>query len=255
MAVPMISVEGQLIVKYWPPEHLDEDDYVRRANEEMELSSVYDNAIARLEESKNRVSEMSSGKAADATKSAIEKTISGLSEDSAKSKASAGNLALRGQSMFNLKNILNSIAWGLHNFKAKVLAFFFGDPITATAAVETAEAAAEAASGTAKASDEVAETVTTENVMKGLEVLTNRPDMLAPIIEDLGPGDNITAEMEGAEAEVSDAPEAVEATEVEASAEVEAVTETSADDSKAADDAADEADTSTDEEKKDDSSE
>lgn len=195
----MISVEGQLIVKYWPPEHLDEEDYVRRANEEMELSSVYDNAIARLEKSKKRIEEMSSGKAADATKGAIEKTISGLIGDSAKSKASAGNLALRGQSMFNLKNILNSIAWGLHNFKAKVLAFFFGDPVTATAAVETAEAAAEAASGTAKASDEVAEVVTTENVMKGLEVLSNLPDLLAPMIEDLGPGDNTTAEMEGAE--------------------------------------------------------
>ena len=195
----MITVEGQLIVKYWPPEHLDEDDYIRRAEEEMKLSSTYDAAIARLEESKKRVSEMSSGKASEATKSTIEKTIAGLIDDSAKSKASAGNLAVRGQSMFNLKNILNSIAWGLHNFKAKVLTFFFGDPVTATAAVETAEAAAEAASGTAKASDEVAETVTTANVMKGLEVLSNLPDMLAPMVENLGPGDNTTAEMEGAE--------------------------------------------------------
>ena len=199
MGVPMITVEGQLIVKYWPPEHLDEDDYIRRAEEEMKLSSTYDAAIARLEESKKRVSEMSSGKASEATKSTIEKTIAGLIDDSAKSKASAGNLAVRGQSMFNLKNILNSIAWGLHNFKAKVLTFFFGDPVTATAAVETAEAAAEAASGTAKASDEVAETVTTANVMKGLEVLSNLPDMLAPMVENLGPGDNTTAEMEGAE--------------------------------------------------------
>lgn len=195
----MITVEGHLIVKYWPPEHLDEDDYMRRAAEEMKLSSTYDAAIARLEESKKRISEMSSGKASEATKSALEKTIAGLIDDSTKSKASASNLAVRGQSMFNLKNILNTIAWGLHKFKAKVLAFFFGDPITATAAVETAEASAEAASGTAKASDEVAETVTTENVMKGLEVLSNLPDMLAPMIEDLSPGDNTTAEMEGAE--------------------------------------------------------
>lgn len=195
----MITVEGQLIVKYWPPEHLDEDDYIRRAEEEMQLSSTYDTAVSRLEETKKRISEMSSGKASEATKSTLEKTIAGLIDDSAKSKASAGNLAVRGQSMFNLKNVLNSIAWGLHNFKAKVLAFFFGDPITATAAVETAEAAAEAASGTAKASDEVAETVTTANVMKGLEVLSNLPDMLAPMIENLSPGDNTTAEMEGAE--------------------------------------------------------
>ena len=195
----MITVEGQLIVKYWPPEHLDEDDYLRRAEEEMKLSSTYDAAISRLEETKKRISEMSSGKASDATKETLEKTISGLIDDSAKSKASAGNLAVRGQSMFNLKNVLNSIAWGLHNFKAKVLTFFFGDPVTATAAVETAEDAAEAASGTAKASDEVAETVTTANVMKGLEVLSNLPDMLAPMVENLGPGDNTTAEMEGAE--------------------------------------------------------
>lgn len=195
----MITVEGQLIVKYWPPEHLDEDDYLRRAEEEMKLSSTYDAAISRLEETKKRISEMSSGKASDATKETLEKTISGLIDDSAKSKASAGNLAVRGQSMFNLKNVLNSIAWGLHNFKAKVLTFFFGDPVTATAAVETAEAAAEAASGTAKASDEVAETVTTANVMKGLEVLSNLPDMLAPMVENLSPGDNTTAEMEGAE--------------------------------------------------------
>lgn len=195
----MITVEGQLIVKYWPPEHLDEDDYIRRAGEEMELSSTYDAAIERLETTKKRVAEMSSGKASDATKESLEKTIASLVDDSAKSKASAGNLALRGQSMFNLKNILNSIAWGLHNFKAKVLAFFFGDPITATAALETAEAAAEAASGTAKASDEVAETVTTSNVMHGLDVLKNLPDMLAPMVEDLSPGDNTTAAMEGAE--------------------------------------------------------
>lgn len=195
----MITVEGQLIVKYWPPEHLDEDDYIRRAEEEMKLSSTYDAAIARLEESKKRISEMSSGKASEATKGAIEKTIAGLIDDSAKSKASAGNLAVRGQSMFNLKNILNSIAWGLHNFKAKVLAFFFGDPITATAAVETAEAAAEAAAGTAKASDEVAATVTTANVLKGLEVLANLPELIAPLIENLGPGDNISADKEGTE--------------------------------------------------------
>lgn len=195
----MITVEGQLIVKYWPPEHLDEDDYIRRAGEEMELSSTYDAAIERLETTKKRVSEMSSGKASDATKESLEKTIAGLVDDSAKSKASAGNLALRGQSMFNLKNILNSIAWGLHNFKAKVLTFFFGDPITATAAVQTAEAAAEAASGTAKASDDVAEMVTTSNVMHGLDVLSNLPDMLAPMIENLSPGDNTTAAMEGAE--------------------------------------------------------
>lgn len=199
MGVPMITVEGHLVVKYWPPQHLDEEDYVRRAKEELKLSSAYDAAIGRLEETKKKVSEMSSGKAADATIKEIGKTISKLVEDSTKSKASAGNLALRGQSMFNLKNILNSIAWGLHNFKAKVLAFFFGDPITATAAVETAEAAAEAASGTAKASDEVAETVTTANVMKGLEVLSNLPDLLAPMIENLSPGDNTTAAMEGSE--------------------------------------------------------
>lgn len=199
MALPKVSVEHEFLMMFWPPETLDEDDYIRRSQEEEELSATYDDAAERLSSTKERVSESSSGETTDATIEKLEQAIEDLKADSANSKASSENLALRGQSMFNLKNILNTIAWGLHEFKSKVLTFFFGDPVTASLATETAEAAAAAAGGTAKSADDIAEMVTTSNVQGGLDLLSNMPDMFAPMVDDLGPGDNTTAGMFGTE--------------------------------------------------------
>ena len=122
-----------------------------------------------------------------------------LLKDAEKSEASAGNLAFRGQSMFNLKNILNSIAWGFHDFVGKIIGFFFGDPVGAQMAKDAAEMEAKAAGGMAKFADDMTGDVTTDNVSKGLDIMDNMPDAHAPMIENMGPGDNNSANMEGQE--------------------------------------------------------
>ena len=199
MGVPMIKVGAEVIVEFWPDASVDEDDYIRRSNEELELASSYREAAEELKKAKEQLEEDSSGATTKASSEKISETVNNLIKDAEKSEASAGNLAFRGQSMFNLKNILNSIAWGFHDFMGKIIGFFFGDPIGAAAAKEVAEAQAKAAGGLAKVADDIAGDVTTGNVAKGLDIASNLPNMHAPMIEDMSPGDNNSAKLEGQE--------------------------------------------------------
>ena len=199
MGVPMIKVGAEIIAEFWPDVSVDEDDYIRRSNEELELADTYREAADELKETKAALEEDSSGETTKATSEKISETVDNLIKDAEKSEASAGNLAFRGQSMFNLKNILNSIAWGFHDFVGKIIGFFFGDPVGAAAAKEAAEMEAKAAGGMAKFADDLTGDVTTDNVSKGLDIADNLPDAHAPMIEDMSAGDNNSAKMEGQE--------------------------------------------------------
>ena len=61
MGVPMIRVGAEIIAEFWPDASVDEDDYIRRSNEELELADTYREAADELKETKDQLEEDSSG--------------------------------------------------------------------------------------------------------------------------------------------------------------------------------------------------
>ena len=196
MAVQMIGLAG-FIADVWPMEN--EDDYAEASHKQIEKAQTLSELADEADATTAKLSDMTEGEAAEASKASLEQTSSSLREDVQNLLASAGNLAARAQSIFNLKNIINSIAWGFWDFVSKIFAFFFGDPVSAEIAKETAENEAKLAAYTAKAGDDINADTVKDNIESGTDIEDNPPAASAPTVDKLEPGNNASAEMEGQE--------------------------------------------------------